>query len=112
MTGLLVFLSGYHAMMNCDLLMMIGTDFPYQQFFPKDATIIQIDIRGEQLGRRTKVNHGFVGDTKTTLRALLPKLDPHNDDKYLKSSLELYQKDVKGLDELAAGEPGRKPIHP
>jgi pyruvate dehydrogenase (quinone) len=91
---------------------MIGTDFPYQQFFPKDAAIIQIDIRGEQLGRRTKVNHGFVGDTKTTLRALLPKLDQNNDDKYLKSSLELYQKARKGLDELATGEPGRKPIHP
>jgi pyruvate dehydrogenase (quinone) len=53
-----------------------------------------------------------VGDTKTTLRALLPKLDQHNDDKYLKSSLELYQKARKGLDELATGEPGRKPIHP
>ena len=50
MTGLLGFSSGYHAMMNCDLLLMIGTDFPYQQFFPKDAKIVQIDIRGEQLG--------------------------------------------------------------
>jgi pyruvate dehydrogenase (quinone) len=74
MTGLLGFSSGYHAMMNCDLLLMIGTDFPYQQFFPKDATIVQIDLRGEQLGRRTKVDYGFVGDTETTLRALLPKL--------------------------------------
>ena len=75
MTGLLGFSSGYHAMMNCELLLMIGTDFPYQQFFPKDATIVQIDLRGEQLGRRTKVDYGFVGDTKTTIRALLPKLD-------------------------------------
>src|SRR5437763_11291430 len=74
MTGLLGFSSGYHAMMNCDVLLMIGTDFPYQQFFPKDATIVQIDLRGEQLGRRTKVDYGFVGDTKTTLQALLPKL--------------------------------------
>ena len=64
MTGLLGFSSGYHAMMNCDLLLMIGTDFPYRQFFPKDATIVQIDLRGEQLGRRTKVDHGFVGDTR------------------------------------------------
>ena len=64
MTGLLGFSSGYHAMMNCDLLLMIGTDFPYQQFFPKDATIVQIDLRGEQLGRRTKVDYGFVGDTQ------------------------------------------------
>src|SRR6202140_4202991 len=56
MTGLLGFSSGYHAMMNADLLLMIGTDFPYQPFFPKDAAIVQIDIRGEQLGRRTKVD--------------------------------------------------------
>src|SRR5713101_8458390 len=74
MTGLLGFSSGYHAMMNCDVLLMLGTDFPYQQFFPKDATVVQIDLRGEQLGRRTKVDFGFVGDTKTTLRALSPKL--------------------------------------
>ncbi len=112
MTGLLGFSSGYHAMMSCDLLLMIGTDFPYQQFFPKDATIVQIDIRGEQLGRRTKVDHGFVGDTRTTLRALLPKLDPKNDDKHLKSALEHYQKARKGLEELATAEPGKKPIHP
>src|SRR5229473_3816801 len=74
MTGLLGFSSGYHAMMNCDTLLMLGTDFPYQPFFPKDATIVQIDLRGEQLGRRSKVDFGFVGDTRTTLRALLPKL--------------------------------------
>jgi pyruvate dehydrogenase (quinone) len=112
MTGLLGFSSGYHAMMDCDLLLMIGTDFPYQQFFPKDATIVQIDIRGEQLGRRTKLDYGFVGDTKTTLRALLPKLDQNADDKHLKSSLEHYKKTRKDLDELATDGAGKKPIHP
>ena len=112
MTGLLGFSSGYHAMMNCDLLLMIGTDFPYQQFFPKDATIIQIDLRGEQLGRRTKVDYGFVGDTKTTLQALLPKLEQNRTDEHLKASVEHYQTARKGLDELAAGEGSRKPIHP
>src|SRR3984893_12530244 len=112
MTGLLGFSSGYHAMMNCDLLLMIGTDFPYQQFFPRDATIVQIDLRGEQLGRRTKVDYGFVGDTKTTLRALLPKLEQKGDDKHLRASLEHYRKARKSLDELALGEPGTKPIHP
>src|SRR6202171_2262177 len=112
MTGLLGFSSGFHAMMNADLLLMMGTDFPYQQFYPKDATIVQIDIRGEQLGRRTKVDHGFVGDTKTTLRALLPRLDSKNDEKHLKSALEQYQKARKGLEELATAEPGKKPIHP
>jgi pyruvate dehydrogenase (quinone) len=112
MTGLLGFSSGYHAMMNCELLLMIGTDFPYQQFFPKDATIVQIDIRGEQLGRRTKVDYGFVGDTKTTLEALLPKLSQNDNDKHLKPSLEHYQKTRKALDELAIVRSGKKPIHP
>jgi len=108
MTGLLGFASGYHAMMNCDLLLMIGTDFPYQQFFPKDATIVQIDLRGEQLGRRTKVDHGFVGDTKSTLRALLPKLQQTTEEAHLRAAREHYQKARKGLDELATGEAGRE----
>ena len=101
MTGLLGFSSGYHAMMNCDLLLMVGTDFPYQQFYPKDATVVQIDIWGEQLGRRTKVDYGFVGDTKATLRALLPRLEHKEDDKHLKAALEHYRKTRQGLDELA-----------
>ena len=112
MTGLLGFSSGYRAMMTCNLLLMIGTDFPYQQFFPKDATIVQIDIRGEQLGRRTKVDHGFVGDSRTTLAALLPKLKQNKDDQHLKTSLEHYRKARKGLDELATDGSGKNPIHP
>jgi len=112
MTGLLGFSSGYHAMMNCDVLLMIGTDFPYQQFFPKDATVVQIDVRGEQLGRRTKVDYGFIGDAKTTISALLPKLDQHEFDEHLKTSLEHYRKARKGLDELATDGQGKKPIHP
>jgi len=112
MTGLLGFSSGYHAMMDSDLLLMIGTDFPYQPFFPKDAIIVQIDLRGEQLGRRTKVDYGFVGDTRTTLRAVLPKLSQNDNNKHLKASLEHYKKARKGLDELATEGSGKKPIHP
>jgi pyruvate dehydrogenase (quinone) len=112
MTGLLGFSSGYHAMMSCDTLLMLGTDFPYQQFFPKDATIIQIDLRGEQLGRRSKVDFGFVGDTKTTLRALLPKLEQNQHEAHLKNSLEHYRKARQGLDNLASGDSGSKLIHP
>jgi pyruvate dehydrogenase (quinone) len=112
MTGLLGFSSGYHAMMSCDVLLMIGTDFPYQQFFPKDATVIQIDVRGEQLGRRTKVDYGYIGDAKTTISALLPKLDQNEFDTHLQTSLEHYRKARKGLDELATDGQGKKPIHP
>jgi pyruvate dehydrogenase (quinone) len=112
MTGLLGFSSGYHAMMSCDTLLMIGTDFPYQQFFPKDATVVQIDLRGEQIGRRSKVDFGFVGDTKTTLRALLPRLKQNQHEDHLQESLEHYRKARQGLDKLASGDSGRKPIHP
>jgi pyruvate dehydrogenase (quinone) len=75
LTGLLGFSSGYQAMMNCEVLLMLGTDFPYGDFYPNDATVVQVDIRGEQLGRRSKLDFGLIGDTKTTLRALLPKLE-------------------------------------
>ncbi|HKV35307.1 MAG TPA: ubiquinone-dependent pyruvate dehydrogenase [Pyrinomonadaceae bacterium] len=112
MTGLLGFSSGYHAMMNSDTLLMLGTDFPYQQFYPEDATVIQVDIRGDQIGRRTKVDLGLIGDVKTTLACLLPLLTNKTNDEHLHASVEHYQKARKDLDELATGTPGRKPIHP
>ena len=112
MTGLLGFSSGYQAMMNCDTLLMIGTDFPYQQFYPKNATIVQIDLRGEQLGRRTKVDFGFVGDTKATLRALLPRLEPSQSKAHLQESLEHYRKARSGLDDLATRASDQMVIHP
>jgi pyruvate dehydrogenase (quinone) len=112
MTGLLGFSSGYFAMMNCNTLLMIGTDFPYQQFFPPHATIIQIDLRGEQLGRRTKVDYGIVGDTKATLGTLLPKLKQNGDDKHLRKSLEHYRKARKSLDDLATEGKASGGSHP
>src|SRR5580698_3337934 len=111
MTGLLGFSSGYHAMMSCDTLLLLGTDFPYQQFFPKNATVVQIDLRGEQLGRRSKVDYGFVGDTKATLRALLPRLQQNQYEAHLKESLEHYRKARQGLDQLASSNSGAA-IHP
>ena len=74
MTGLLGFSSGYKAMMSCDTLLMLGTDFPYQQFYPKSARIVQVDIREEQLGRRSRVDLGVVGGAAETLRALTPAI--------------------------------------
>jgi len=112
MTGLLGFSSGYHAMMNCEALLMLGTDFPYQQFYPKKAKIIQVDLRGEQIGRRTPVELGLVGSVKETLQALTPQLDDKSDRRYLDQCLDHYTQARKGLDELATGEPGRTPIHP
>ena len=110
MTGLLGFSSGYHAMMNCETLLMLGTDFPYQQFYPEQATVIQVDVRGEQIGRRTKVDLGVVGEVKSTLAALSPKLVGNRDQDHLTKSLEHYRKARRGLDDVA--KPGSKNIHP
>jgi pyruvate dehydrogenase (quinone) len=112
MTGLIGFSSGYEAMHACDTLLMLGTDFPYKQFLPTDAKIAQVDIRPGNLGRRCKLDLGIVGDVGATLRALLPRLTPKADRTHLDESLERYQKSRKGLDDLAQGTPGRKPIHP
>lgn len=112
MTGLLGFSSGYHAMMNCDALLMLGTDFPYQQFYPKNAKIIQVDRLGEQIGRRTPVDLGLIGNVKETLAALTPLIDDKADRSYLDICLSHYKDARKGLDDLAVGEPGRTPIHP
>jgi pyruvate dehydrogenase (quinone) len=112
MTGLLGFSSGYYAMMNCETLLMLGTDFPYQQFYPKKARIVQIDTRGEQLGRRSHLDLGVVGGIAETLRALLPKIEQKEDRRHLDASLEHYRKARKGLDDLATGTPGQRPIHP
>ena len=112
MTGLLGFSSGYYAMENSKVLLMIGTDFPYRQFFPAGATVLQIDVRGEQIGRRTKVDYALIGDAKTTMGALLPRLVENKSDAHLKRSVEHYRKARAQLDELAMEGAGKKPIHP
>lgn len=112
MTGFIGFSSGYAAMHACDVLLMLGTDFPYKQFLPSDAKIAQVDIRPENLGRRCKLDLGLVGDIGATIDALLPKLKAKNDRKHLDDSMAHYKKARAGLDELARGKPGQKPIHP
>jgi pyruvate dehydrogenase (quinone) len=112
MTGLLGFSSGYHAMMNCETLLMVGTDFPYQQFYPKKARVVQIDIRGEQLGRRSHVDLGVVGGAAETIRAVLSAIEQKRDRGHLDASLKHYGEARKDLDDLATGKPGQRPIHP
>ncbi|WP_420101176.1 ubiquinone-dependent pyruvate dehydrogenase [Bosea sp. (in: a-proteobacteria)] len=112
MTGLIGFASGYQAMHASDMLLMLGTDFPYKQFFPEDVAIAQIDIRASQLGRRCKLDLGLVGDVGATIAALLPHVAEKTDRTHLEESLAAYRKSREGLDALAKGTPGRKPIHP
>jgi pyruvate dehydrogenase (quinone) len=113
MTGLIGFSSGYYAMLDCDALLMLGTDFPYRQFYPsgKDARIAQVDIRPENIGRRTPVDVGIVGDVGATLQALLPMLTPKSDGAHLAKARQHYAQARKALDDLAAPSHG-KLIHP
>jgi pyruvate dehydrogenase (quinone) len=112
LTGLIGFTSGYRAMEDCDVLLMLGTDFPYPQFFPKHAKVIQIDIRGNQIGRRTKVDLGLIGSTKETLLALLPLLEAKTDGAHLDAQVKDYKKVRESLEELASADKNKTPIHP
>ena len=112
MTGLIGFSSGYDAMMGCDTLLMLGTDFPYRQFYPEKAKVAQIDLRPENLGRRTAIDLGLVGDVGATIDHVLPLLTRERDGAFLRDAREDYAKSRKGLDELATGTPGSGVIHP
>src|SRR5271166_8991 len=114
MTGLIGFSSGYYAMRDCDVLLMLGTDFPYRQFYPEGdgVRIAQIDLRAENIGRRVGVDLGVAGDVRATLAALLPLIDEKGDGGHLARAQRHYAKARKALDELAVGTPGKRPIHP
>jgi pyruvate dehydrogenase (quinone) len=114
MTGLIGFSSGYYAMRDCDVLLMLGTDFPYRQFYPDGdgVRIAQIDIRAENIGRRTAVDLGIAGDVRATLAALLPLLKRKRDGAHLVQAQQHYAKSRKALDDLAKGTPGKRLLHP
>jgi pyruvate dehydrogenase (quinone) len=111
MTGLIGFSSGYYAMASCDALLMLGTDFPYRQFYPQTAHIAQIDLRPEAIGRRAPVEIGVLGDVGATLRALLPRLKVKSSGGHLDAALKHYREARKALDDLANGRPGGV-LHP
>jgi pyruvate dehydrogenase (quinone) len=99
-------------MKNCDTLVLLGTDFPYRQFYPEGAKVAQIDIRPESLGNRCHLALGVVGDVGATVTALLPKLKQRTDRKFLDAALAHYRKAREDLDKLAEGKLGGKIIHP
>jgi len=114
MTGLIGFSSGYYAMLDCDVLLMLGTDFPYRQFYPhrSGVGIAQVDIRAENIGRRAAVDLGVVGDVKATLAGLLPLLEQKRDGAHLAQARQHYAKARKELDNLAIAKPGKGSLHP
>jgi pyruvate dehydrogenase (quinone) len=112
MTGLIGFSSGYHAMMACDTLVILGSSFPYRNFYPDKAKVIQIDIDPTAIGRRVPVALGLAGGVAETLDAVLPRLKEHTDRKFLDKALDHYAKSREELDELATPSAHGEPIHP
>lgn len=112
MTGLIGFSSGYHAMMECDTLLMLGTDFPYRNFYPDKAKVAQVDRDPSALGRRVQIDIGIVGEVREAAAALTPLIAPGRDDKFLTRARDHYAKARKGLDDLATPRDGGKPLHP
>jgi len=111
MTGLIGFSSGYHAMLNADTLVLLGTQFPYRAFYPESATIIQIDINPSSIGSHCHVDLPLIGDVKATLRELLPRLNGSHSASHLEKSVKHYQKSRQQLDDLAVAN-DQRPIHP
>jgi pyruvate dehydrogenase (quinone) len=112
MTGLLGFASGYKAIEDADTVVMLGTDFPYQQFLPRDKTYIQVDLRGENLGRRAPLAVGLVGTVRETLQHLTPRLTRKTSTSHLEKSRRHYTRTRESLDGLAVDDHHRTPIHP
>ena len=114
MTGLIGFSSGHYAMMDCDVLLMLGTDFPYRQFYPRGSSvrIAQVDLRADAIGRRAPVDLAVIGDVRATVDALLPRLKAKRDTGHLDRARQHYRKARKGLDELARARSDKPLIHP
>jgi pyruvate dehydrogenase (quinone) len=112
LTGLIGYSSGYRAMEHCDALLMLGTDFPYRQFYPDDVPVVQVDLRGENIGRRTQVDVALVGTVKDTALALRPLLDRERGGEFAEKMTEHYQRVRGRLDRLADGGTGDAPMHP
>jgi pyruvate dehydrogenase (quinone) len=111
MTGVLGVASGYHALMDCDTLLLLGCDFAWRQFYPDKARIVQIDIDPTHLGRRHPVELGVVGNIKDAVAALLPRIGPRTDRKFLDDCLAQHAKVVEALDRHATNNHSGK-IHP
>jgi pyruvate dehydrogenase (quinone) len=112
LTGLIGFGGCTKALHDADLLLLVGTDFPYRNFLPEDKTIIQIDSRPEQLGRRTRLDHGVPGDAAITLRGLSERVAEKQDDSHLRSALKVHGEARRKLDVYVRHSGGQSPVHP
>ena len=112
MTGLLGLPSAFQSMHEADVILLLGTDFPYANFMPINKKLIQIDERADRLGRRAKVDMGLCGKIEDTLHVLLPLIEEKQDESFLKKQLHKYEEVKEGLD-VYVKDPGKENlIHP
>jgi pyruvate dehydrogenase (quinone) len=112
MSGLLGYGACYEAMHSCDLLVLLGTDFPYVQFMPTKPKIVQVDIRRERLGSRSRLDLGVWGDVKETVRALAPRVAEKPDRTFLDQMLGRHRELLGRMRAYADEVRGHRPIHP
>ena len=112
MSGLLGYGACYEAMHGCDLLLMLGTDWPYEQFMPTKCKIVQVDIKPERLGRRSRLDLGLWGDVGETLAAVLPHLKPRSDRRFLHEMLATHAQGVAKMRAYADNPDTASPLHP
>jgi pyruvate dehydrogenase (quinone) len=112
MSGLLGWGAAYKAMHACDVLLLLGTDFPYETFMPTNPQVAQIDIRPERLGRRSKLDLGLCGDVRDTIQALLPQVQAKSDRTFLDAMLEQQKVALRKLRTYVDKVSKRRPIHP
>lgn len=112
MTGMIGFGMAYEAIHECDLLLLLGTDFPYDKFLPTEAKIAQIDIRVERLGRRSRLDLGIWGEVRETLQALLPILDTKEDREFLDTTLRQHKEKLRKMNVYVDHVGKRTPMHP
>ncbi|MFH8366743.1 pyruvate dehydrogenase [Streptomyces sp. NPDC018031] len=113
MSGLLGYGAAYEATHECDLLILLGTDFPYNAFLPDDVRTVQVDVRPEHLGRRSKLDLAVWGDVRETLRCLTPRVRVKNDRRFLDRMLKKHADALEGVVKAYTRKVDKHvPIHP
>ncbi|MCX4588312.1 pyruvate dehydrogenase [Streptomyces sp. NBC_01549] len=113
MSGLLGYGAAYEATHECDLLILLGTDFPYSAFLPDDVKIAQVDVRPERLGRRSKLDLAVWGDVKETLRCLTPRVKPKGNRRFLDKMLKKHADTLEGVIKAYTRKVEKHvPVHP
>src|ERR1700684_3690780 len=112
MTGMIGYGMAYEAIHECDLLLLLGTDFPYDKFLPTKSKIAQIDVRVERLGRRSRLDLGIWGDVRETLQALMPMLDTKPDREFLVSMVSKHKEALRKMNVYVDHVGKRTPMHP